>query len=38
MFLLTSFLSCTAPIDELQCFSTRQKHHAKTYVTAVSFQ
>ena len=23
------------PIDDLQCFSTRQKHHAKTYVTGL---
>ena len=30
MLPLTSFLSCTAPIDELECFSTRQRHHAKT--------
>ena len=35
MLPLTSFLSCTAPIDELECFSTRQKHHAKTYVTGL---
>ncbi len=35
MFPLTSFLSCTAPIDELECFSTRQKHHGKTYVTGL---
>jgi len=33
MLLLTSFLSCTAPIDELKCFSPRQKYHVKTYVT-----
>jgi hypothetical protein len=28
-------LSCTEPIDQLECFSTRQKHHAKTYVTGL---
>jgi hypothetical protein len=35
MLPITSFLSCTAPIDELECFSTRQKYHAKTYVTGL---
>ena len=35
MFPVTSFLSCTEPIDQLACFSTRQKHHAKTYVTGL---
>lgn len=35
MLPLTTFLSCTASIDELECFSTRQKHHAKTYVTGL---
>ena len=35
MLPITSFLSCTEPIDDLQCFSTRQKHHAKTYVTGL---
>ena len=27
MFSLTSFLFCTAPIDELNCFSTRETPH-----------
>jgi SRSO17 transposase len=35
MLPVTSFLSCTEPIDQLACFSTRQKHHAKTYVTGL---
>ena len=35
MLPVTSFLSCTEPIDQLECFSTRQKHHAKTYVTGL---
>ena len=35
MLPITSFLSCTEPIDQLECFSTRQKHHAKTYVTGL---
>ena len=35
MLPLTSFLSCTEPIDQLDCFSTRQKYHAKTYVTGL---
>ncbi|WP_114579166.1 IS701 family transposase [Saliphagus sp. LR7] len=35
MLPVTSFLSCTEPIDQLDCFSTRQKHHAKTYVTGL---
>ena len=35
MLPITSLLSCTAPIDELECFSTRQKYHAKTYVTGL---
>jgi len=35
MLPITSFLSCTEPIDDLRCFSTRQKHHAKTYVTGL---
>ena len=35
MLPITSFLSCTEPIDRLECFSTRQKHHAKTYVTGL---
>jgi SRSO17 transposase len=35
MLPVTSFLSCTEPIDQLECFSTRQKHHAKTYVTCL---
>ncbi|SEP28821.1 hypothetical protein SAMN04487948_13423 [Halogranum amylolyticum] len=35
MLPITSFLSCTVPTDELACFSTRQKHHAKTYVTGL---
>jgi|GEM_PF-5369909 len=30
MLPVTSFQSCTEPIDQLECFSTRQKHHAKT--------
>ncbi len=33
MLPITSFLSCTDPIDEL--FSYHQKHHAKTYVTGL---
>ncbi|ELZ32646.1 hypothetical protein C474_07507 [Halogeometricum pallidum JCM 14848] len=35
MLPLTSFLSCTAPIGELERFSTRQKYHAKTYITGL---
>ena len=35
MLPITSFLSCTEPIDQFECFSTRQKHHAKTYVTGL---
>ncbi|WP_114579297.1 IS701 family transposase [Saliphagus sp. LR7] len=35
MLPITSFLSCTEPIDRFECFSTRQKHHAKTYVTGL---
>ncbi len=35
MLPITSFLSCTEPIDQLECFSTRQKHHPKTYVTGL---
>ena len=35
MLPITSLLSCTASIDEFDCFSTRQKHHAKTYVTGL---
>ena len=35
MLPITSFLSCTEPIDQFKCFSTRQKHHAKTYVTGL---
>jgi len=35
MLPITSFLSCTEPIDQSECFSTRQKHHAKTYVTGL---
>ena len=35
MLPITSFLSCTEPIDQLECFSTRQKHHVKTYVTGL---
>ncbi|MDJ1433797.1 IS701 family transposase [Halostagnicola sp. A-GB9-2] len=35
MLPVTSFLSCTEPIDQLACFSTRQKHHSKTYVTGL---
>jgi len=30
MIPVTSFLSCTESIDELNCFLTRQKHHVKT--------
>ncbi len=32
MFPVTSFQSYTEPIDQLSCFSARQKHHAITYV------
>ena len=32
---ITSLLSCTAPIDRFDCFSTRQKHHTKTYATGL---
>jgi tagatose-1,6-bisphosphate aldolase len=35
MLPITSFLSCTEPIDQFKCFSTRQKHHAKTSVTGL---
>lgn len=35
MLPITSFLSCTSPIDELECLSYHQKHHAKTYVTGL---
>lgn len=35
MLPITSFLSCTEPIDQFECFSKRQKHHAKTYVTGL---
>jgi len=35
MLPITSFLSCTEPIDGFECFSTRQKYHAKTYVTGL---
>lgn len=35
MFPVTSFLPCAEPIDQLACFSTRQKYHAKTYVTGL---
>ncbi|NKE37538.1 IS701 family transposase [Natronococcus sp. JC468] len=35
MLPITSFLSCTDPIDELDTFSYHQKHHAKTYVTGL---
>ena len=35
MLPITSLLFCTAPIDELECFPTRQKHHAKTYVSCL---
>jgi hypothetical protein len=35
MLPIRSFLSCTDPIDQLECFSTRQKHHAKTYFTGL---
>jgi SRSO17 transposase len=35
MIPITSFLSCTDPIDDLDAFSYHQKHHAKTYVTGL---
>jgi SRSO17 transposase len=35
MLPITSFLPCTESIDGLDCFSSRQKHHAKTYVTGL---
>jgi hypothetical protein len=35
MLPITSLLSCPALIDEFECFLTRQKHHAKTYVTGL---
>ena len=35
MIPIMTFLSCTAPIGELESFSTRQKYHAKTYVTGL---
>ena len=35
MLPVTSSLSCTEPVDQLECFSTRQKHHAKTYATGL---
>ncbi|WP_435079948.1 IS701 family transposase [Halococcus sp. AFM35] len=35
MMPITEFLSCTNFIDDFECFSYQQKHHAKTYVTGL---
>ena len=35
MMPITEFLSCTDLIDDFECFSYQQKHHAKTYVTGL---
>jgi hypothetical protein len=35
MMPIAEFLSCTDLIDDFECFSYQQKHHAKTYVTGL---
>ena len=35
MMPITEFLFCTDLIDDFECFSYHQKHHAKTYVTGL---
>ncbi len=32
---ITSFLSCTESIDQLECFSTRQKYYITIYMTGL---
>lgn len=32
MLPITLFLLCTEPVNQFECLSTRQKHHARTYV------
>ena len=35
MMPITDFLSCADLIDNIDCFSHHQKHHAKSYVTGL---